>query len=160
MPSLETQLLERASLKLLEPGDRLGLVGEQVEVSAGIPGHLDRAVVDAIVDPVSRGFQRTGELRHRQRTGNVAWMRLSAFVEQALTQADAADGAWQDLMVLGRPISFFGQQSSNLLITLALPCELEGLPFHFLGPGQALSAPTVTERATADVSPPLQTMRT
>ena len=49
---LKTQLLELAGPELLEQGDRLGLIGEQVQVRLGIEGDLDCTIVNPIIDPV------------------------------------------------------------------------------------------------------------
>ena len=84
IPSLKTQLLELAGPQLLERGNGLGLIGEQVEVRLRIAGNLDRAVVDSVIDPVRGDPQRASELGHGQPAGNAAWVRLAAFAEQPM----------------------------------------------------------------------------
>src|SRR5260370_39321743 len=101
IPSLKTQLLELASPQLLEQGYCLGLIGEQVEVRCRIEGDLNRAVVNAVIDPVRRDPQGAGELGHGQVPGNAARVRLAALAEQPMAQAEDSDGAGQDSGVLG-----------------------------------------------------------
>src|SRR5262249_44907956 len=85
---LKTQLLDLTSPELLEQGDRFGLVGEQVQVRCGVPGDLNCAIVDLMIDPPGLDAQAFGELRDRPMSGNVPWVRLTALAEQPMTQAN------------------------------------------------------------------------
>src|SRR5262245_42539435 len=78
---LKTQLLELTCPQLLEQRDGLGLIGEQVELCCWIEGDLNRAVVNAVIDPVQRNPQGAGELRHGQVPSNAARVRLAALTE-------------------------------------------------------------------------------
>jgi hypothetical protein len=50
--------------------------------------HLDRAVVDAVVDPVRRDLQGAGHLRHGQLARDATGVRLAPLDEQPVPQAD------------------------------------------------------------------------
>src|SRR5438552_11524308 len=119
IPSLKTQALELPSPELLEQGHCPGLIGEQVEARLRIEGDLDRAVVNAVLDPVWRDPQGPGELRHGQVAGDAARVRLAPLAEQAMPQAEAADGAGQDGGVLGRAMPLLRQPGRDLLIRFA-----------------------------------------
>src|SRR5208337_5455248 len=75
---LKTQVLELPRLQLLESGQRSGSVGKEIQFPLGVSGHLDRPIVDAIIDPVRRDLQRHCDLRYRQASRNPARMRLTA----------------------------------------------------------------------------------
>src|SRR4051794_39273563 len=113
---LKTQLLELASLELLEQGPRLGLVGKQVQVRSRIALDLDGAVVNAVIDPVRRDPQGAGELGHGQVAGDAARVRLAALAEQAMTQAQEADGAGEYGGVLGGAMPLLRQQGRDLRV--------------------------------------------
>src|SRR5262245_10670370 len=101
IPSLKTQLLERACLKLLEQGNGFRLVREQIKMRFPIPANPDSAVVDAVIDPVRREPRGPSDLRYRQVAGYAARMGLPAFAEQPMTQPQDANRAGQDGGVLG-----------------------------------------------------------
>ena len=85
IPLLKTQLLELASPEPLEQGNCLRSVREQVEVRVSMSGHLDRAIVNPVIDPVWRDRQLAGDLRHGQVARNATRMGLAAHAEQAMT---------------------------------------------------------------------------
>src|SRR5260370_28102337 len=85
IPLLKTQLLELASPELLEQGYCLRFVREQVGIRVSMPGHLDRAIVNPVIDPVRSDLQFVGELRYGQEASNATRMGLAAHAEQAMT---------------------------------------------------------------------------
>src|SRR5262249_17219957 len=83
---LKTQRVELPALERPELGERLGGVGEQVQLPLGVERDLDHAVVDAIVDPASFQPQLRGELRHGQEAGDLPWVRLPVVAEQTVAE--------------------------------------------------------------------------
>ena len=73
IPLLKTQLLELASPKLPEQGQRLRIVGEQVQVRLPVQGDLNGAIVNAVVDPVTEDAQFLGQRGDGQVAGHTAW---------------------------------------------------------------------------------------
>ena len=133
IPSLKTQLLELARPQLLEQGYCPGLIGEQVEVRCRIEGDLNRAVVNAVIDPVRRDPQGVGELGHGQVPGNAARVRLAALAEQPMAQAEDADGAGQDGGMPGGAMALLRQQGRDLFVGFARFGEFENPFLHLLG---------------------------
>src|SRR5216683_3281516 len=60
---LKTQGVELPRPELSEPVEGFGGVREQIQLSSGVERDLDRAVVDAIVDPAPFEIQLLDELR-------------------------------------------------------------------------------------------------
>src|SRR3954447_6730879 len=118
---LKTQGVELPRPELSEPVESLGGVREQIQLSSGVERDLDRAVVDAIVDPAPFEIQPLDELRHRQETGDLPRVRLLAVAEQAVAEPDESHRAGQDGRVSWRVVTTIGQASGDLFIRSPLP---------------------------------------
>src|SRR5262245_44872707 len=70
---LKAQGVELPCPEFPESGECLGVVREQVESPLGVERDLDRAVVDAVVDPAPLEPQLRGELWHGQEAGDLPW---------------------------------------------------------------------------------------
>ena len=90
---LKTQGVELPCPELPELGEGLGGVGEQIQLPFGVERDLDRAVVDAVVDPAPFESQLRGELRYRQEARDLPRVRLPAVAEQAVTEPNDLHGA-------------------------------------------------------------------
>src|SRR5262245_35617384 len=141
IPSLKTQLLELASPQLLEPSDGFPLVGEQIKTRFPIPGNLNGAVMDSVVDPVRRQPDGAGNLRHRQVTRDVPRMRLPALAQEPMTEPNYPYCAGQHCRVPGRAMPRGAEQRCDRLVLLACSGQLEDLLFQLRGVGQAGQRP-------------------
>src|SRR5262249_20681821 len=137
IPSLKTQLLELANPQLLEPSDGFPLVGEQIKTRFAIPGNLNGAVMDPVVDPVRRQPDGAGDLRHRQLTRDPPRMRLPALAQEPMTEPNYPYCAGQHRRVLGRTMPRGGEQRRDLLVLLAGSGQPKDLLFQLRGAGQA-----------------------
>src|SRR3954454_569522 len=106
---LKTQGVELPRPEFSEPVEGLGGVREQIQLSSGVERHLDRAVVDPVVDPAPFEIQPLDELRHRQETGDPPRVRLLAVAEQAVAEPDESHRAGQDGRVSWRVVTTVGQ---------------------------------------------------
>jgi hypothetical protein len=119
------QGVERPRPEPSEPVESLGRVREQIQLPFGVERDLDRAVVDAVVDPAPFEVQLLDELRHRQEAGDVSRVRLPAIAEQAVAEPDEPHRAGQDGRVSRRVVTTIGQTSGDLFIGPALPGHVE-----------------------------------
>src|SRR5678816_3477227 len=105
---LKTQGVELPCPEFPEPGERLGGVREQVQLSLGVERDLDRAVVDPVVDPVSFQPQLRGELRHGQEAGDLPWVWPPVVAEQTVAEPNDLYRAAQDGRVTRGMVAAFG----------------------------------------------------
>src|SRR3954451_17791521 len=118
---LKTQGVELPRPESSEPVEGLGGVREQIQLPFGVERDLDRAVVDAVVDPAPLEIQLLDELRHRQETGDLPRVRLPAVAEQAVAEPDEPHRTGQDGRVPRRVMTTLGQTSGDLFIRPPLP---------------------------------------
>src|SRR5437764_9251291 len=127
---LKTQLLDLTGLELLELSDRPGFVGEQVELGFSVPGDLDGAVVNPVMDPVDRYVQAVGYLGHGQVARDVARVRATPPGQLPMPQPDVPHRAGSQDVPPGRTVPLPGQPRSDLLISHPLPGERKDLFLH------------------------------
>src|SRR5690349_15521640 len=110
---LKTQLLELAGPELLELGDRLGLIGEQVEARVGIEDNLDCTIVNPIIDPVGLDPQTPRDLTDGQAAGDPPRVRLAPLPEEAMAEPEETDRAGQHGRVSRRAMPLPGQDGRD-----------------------------------------------
>src|SRR6266566_4117199 len=95
LPS-KTELLDRACQQLLEAVEGCRLIRKQIQLGLLVFRNLDRAIVNPIINPVRGNVKRLGHLGKRERPSHMTRMRLTAYQELPMLQAQPPDGAWQD----------------------------------------------------------------
>jgi hypothetical protein len=75
-------------LQRCEQLERLWLMWKHIPPGGRVFGDGHGAPVDVIVPPVDGNLKGARDLRHRQETGEAAWMRLSALLKQPRLDAN------------------------------------------------------------------------
>ena len=127
---LKTHGVELPCQELPKFREGRGRIGKQVQLPLGVEPNLDRAVVNAVVDPAPFELQLRGELRHGQAARDSPRMRLLTISEYSVTQPDDLHRARQDARISGRMMSLLAQMLSNLLVGLSLPGQLQDRFLH------------------------------
>ncbi len=118
-----THLADFPGQKLPELPQRLWLVGEQIALGDSIFFDHDRAVVDAVADPMPRHIQFFGQLRDRQIARHVARVGLARADEHAVFEADRLHGAGQDRLAACRAMALRREQGRDLGVALSFASQ-------------------------------------
>ena len=108
---------------MLELLQRAGLIWGQVESGVFVARDGDGVIVNAIIDPVFGDVQGLGELRHGQIARDMAGVRLTAFSEDSMFNAEAFNGAGQEFIAQWGSEALYGKPFGDLNVRIALASE-------------------------------------
>ena len=89
---VKAYFLPLASLQLLEPLQRLGAIGKQIQFSGRVFNDGNGPPIDMIVYPVDGNRKGTHDLRGSQAASDVTGMRLTPLLKQPMLEANAPHG--------------------------------------------------------------------
>ncbi len=140
IPLSITQVGDFATQELPKLRQQLNIIRKQVTSGAGVFGHANGSVVNAVVDPTAWDIQLIGQLWDGEIARHATGMGLARAAHDAMVQTDRLYGAWEHAVVPGRAMATRAEPGGDFVVAAAFACESQQVFLHLLSVRQSREA--------------------